>query len=579
MSSKNNWRLVVERGGETVIRSSSLTERLVLAILVLALVSSGLSIAWRMNNSFLVGVPEEGGILREGIIGIPRFINPVLSASEADKDMTALIYSGLLKATPENELVLDAASDFSISPDGRTYTFKIKENLVFHDGSLLTADDVEFTVLKIQDPSTKSPRRGAWEGVGVEKVNSHEIRFTLKQAHSPFAENLTVGILPKQIWKDVPTDQFSFSQLNVDPVGSGPYKVKSIKRNSIGLPLFYELDAFPKYALGRPFISKLITYFYQNEKELLSAYKDGRIESLNGISPRSATEIKKKESEMAVSVLPRIFGVFFNQNQAAIFVNKEVRQALSLALERERIVDTVLGGYGRVVSGPTLGMAEDTASESATSTEEMSAADAALALLTKSGWGPNPETGIMEKRASRTSTTTLSFSLETSDTAELKQAAEIIKESWQKIGASVDVKIFETSDLNQNIIRPRKFDALFFGTVIGRTSDLYPFWHSSQRNDPGVNVALYANIKTDKLLEEIRATSSAIVRSEKLRQFEEIVKEDAPAAFAYAPEFIYIVPKKLRGVRLGQITNSGERFLNIHEWFINTNKVWEIFAK
>lgn len=184
----------------------------------------------------------------------------------------------------------------------------------------------------------------------------------------------------------------------------------------------------------------------------------------------------------------------------------------------------------------------------------------------------------MEKKTKK-DTIVLKFSLATGDAPELKQAAEIIKSSWQKIGASVDVKIFETGDLNQNIIRPRKYDALFFGEVVGRYNDLYPFWHSSQRVDPGLNVALYTNVKTDKLLEDIRATTDKELQQEKLSEFQKIIKEDVPAVFIYAPEFTYIMPKSVQNVKLGQITNSGERFLNVYEWYINTNKVWKIFAE
>ena len=184
----------------------------------------------------------------------------------------------------------------------------------------------------------------------------------------------------------------------------------------------------------------------------------------------------------------------------------------------------------------------------------------------------------MEKKTKK-ETITLQFSLATGDAPELKETAEIIKDSWQKIGASVDVKIFETSDLNQNVIRPRKYDALFFGEVVGRDKDFYPFWHSSQRNDPGLNIALYTNIKTDKLLDEIRTTTDETVRQNDLRQFEKLIDDDAPVAFVYAPEFIYIVPKKVKNIKLGQITNGAERFLNVHEWYIDTNKVWKIFTK
>lgn len=575
-NSKGGLLIFLQRLGEKIYTKSSQTEKLIFFVLLTAFVISGISIAWKVNNSFLIAVPDFGGKIEEGIIGIPRFINPVLEASDADKDITALVYSGLIKATPEGKFIPDLAKEFSISSDGRAYTFTLKDNIKFHDGKEITTDDVEFTIQKIQDPTIKSPKRPAWEGVIINKSSQKEITFTLRQPHANFIEDLTVGILPKHIWKDIPTDEFSFSQFNITPVGNGPYKVGNVKRSSIGLPLYYDLKSFKDHTLGRPFIDRIITRFYQNEKELLDAYKSGEIETLNGISPKYATEIKKEESKIDVSTLPRIFAVFFNQNQAPVFVNKEVRQALAIAIDKDQVIKDVLDGYGEAIDGPLLPEIGSVKKQLATSTK--SKIDEALSILKRNGWELNKDTGVMEKEVKKDNIVALKFSLATGDAPELKQVAEILKETWEKIGASVDIKIFETGDLNQNIIRPRKYDALFFGEVVGQGADLYSFWHSSQRNDPGLNIALYTNLRTDKLLEELRTTNDEKAQQDKLREFQSIIKDDVPAIFIYAPEFIYLIPKTVQNIKLGHISNSGERFLNVNEWYINTNKVWKIFT-
>jgi len=133
--------------------------------------------------------------------------------------------------------------------------------------------------------------------------------------------------------------------------------------------------------------------------------------------------------------------------------------------------------------------------------------------------------------------------------------------------------------LNQNIIRPREYDALLFGEVIGRELDLFAFWHSSQRNDPGLNIALYANITADSLLEEGRSLLDTDLRDKAYLEFEKEVKKDIPAVFLYSPDFIYIIPEHIQGVSLGSVTTSGDRFLNVHKWFIRTDKVWSIFSQ
>lgn len=505
-------------------------------------------------------------------MGTPRFVNPLLSLSDADRDVTVLVYSGLMRLGPDGQLITDLAESYSISPDGLIYNFKIKENAKFHDGRGVTADDIEYTVLKAQDATLKSPRRGNWEGITVEKIDSREINFILKQPYAPFLENTTLGILPKHIWKDASPDEFSFNQHNIEAIGSGPYRVKSIGRNSSGIPNQYNLRAFSEYALGEPFITELNLKFYSNEENLVDAYKKGEVESINGISPRAASLLENDGVKITRVTLPRIFGVFFNQNQAQVFSNKEVREALDVALDKKRLVDEALLGYGSTISGPiplsnkaSLGSRDDS-----------SEIEEAKKILESNGWEFSSSTQVYEKKT-RSASYTLSFSIATGDSPELKTAAQIIKEQWEALGAQVEIQIFEIGDLNQNIIRPRKYDSLLFGEIIGRDLDLYPFWHSSQRNDPGLNIALYANISADKSIEEARTSIESEVREEKLLEFLTEIENDKPAVFTFSPDFLYIVSEKVGSVNLSRLTIPSERFSNVWQWYIETNKVWKIF--
>jgi peptide/nickel transport system substrate-binding protein len=201
----------------------------------------------------------------------------------------------------------------------------------------------------------------------------------------------------------------------------------------------------------------------------------------------------------------------------------------------------------------------------------------AVEILAKAGWKPDPENGVLEKTVKKT-TERLEFTISTSNTPELKSAALIIKESWEKLGAKVNLAFFDTGDLNQGIIRPRKYDALLFGEIVGRDLDLYAFWHSSQRNDPGLNIANYTNIKADKILEQARTTNDIFDRLDKYNSFAEEVAKDIPAIFIYSPYFIYILPEKIKGVEILNIALPSERFLDVKDWFIETDHVWKIFA-
>ncbi len=589
----------------TLIHSLTPAEKMLIGIFLGIAFLSGVILLNKVNDLLLIEVPARGGQISEGIVGSPRFINPLIAISDADRDLTLLVYSGLMKATPDGRLIPDLAESYTISEDGLVYTFTLRENLSFHDDTPITTNDVLFTILKAQDPALKSPKRASWNGIAVQQINEKDIQFTLKRPYAPFLENTTLGILPKHIWEGADIEQFPFSQFNIEPIGSGPYRVTSVKRNASGIPEWYELSAFKKYTLGTPYMTHLFIQFYANEDELVRAFKKGSVLNIHSITAEALADINTKESRVIQKPLPRIFAVFFNQNQASVLAHKEVRRALDVGLDKEYIVRTVLGGYGTEIKSPippgilppesggeeiseatTPNTNTDTPSETATN-EDIASEETpeypehimrARTILENGGWKWNKEIQVWEKKVKKADVR-LQFSLATSNAPELKHTAEIIASSWREIGIPVDLQIFEIGDLNQNIIRPRKYESLFFGEIVGRELDLFAFWHSSQRNDPGLNIALYANIASDKLLEEARATTDTEERFSKYREFEKEVESDVPAVFTYSPDFVYIVPDRIQAVNIGSISTPSERFLNIHEWYTNTDKVWGTFAK
>lgn len=562
------------------IRSFGATEKTVFGIFFVLFIVSGFYILNTFSQQYMTEVPVNGGTLEEGIIGYASSINPVLAYTDADKDLTSLIYSGLMRATP-NGLQLDLAESMNVSEDGKIYDLKIKDGAKFHDGKPLTADDVVFTIEKIIDPVINSPKAASWSGVVVEKISEKEVRFTIKSAYAGFVENLTLGILPKHLWGDIDPALFAHSTYNQEPIGSGPYKIKSSERNSSGLYEYYDLVPFNGYTLGRANISHLIIRFFKNEESAVSAYRNGDINTLGGVSPESAEAISRGSGIVMKVPLPRTFALFFNSSNAPVLLNAEVRQALNMAVDRQALIQDILKGYGSPATGPIPAgfVGEDLVSE-----EQVDIAakiEEAKKLLASKGWKANAD-GVLEKQVkngTKTSTQTLAFSISTSNVPELKRTAELIATQWKAIGANVEVQIFEPSDLSQRVIKTRKYDSLLFGTAIGRDLDLYPFWHSSQRNFPGLNIAMYANIKADKFLEQARTSASSTVQDVAYQGFEKEVALDIPAVFLYSPQYIYFVPKKLGNAQIANMTSPSERFMTVAKWYVETEKIWNIFIR
>lgn len=497
-------------------------------------------------------VPTYGGEIREGVIGTPRFINPVLATGDQDKDLTALVFAGLTKKHTDGVVSLDMAQSITESDDALTYVVTIKNQARFHDGEKVTADDIMYTIATIENPLIKSPHRIEWEGVAVEKNNDTQVTFTLKKPFPRFKEALSVGILPKHIWKNLNEDQFSLSELNIRAIGSGPYAISNITTES-GIPVSFVLKAHTHYTLGRPYIETLRIFTYQNEKYLLKAFGDHDIDRMYGIAPEKIKTLNISTSTIETSLLPRTFAVFFNPNKLSPLADKNVREALQMAINKQAIVDQVLFKYGKVINSP-YPFDEELGEETYNPTK-------ARELLLKS-------------KALKNASSTLEITLATANTEEMKKVAEMIKEAWGHIGVHATIAIYDISDLNQNIIKDREFQTLLFGAITESPSDLYAFWHSSQRNYPGLNISNYVSKNLDSNLEILRESSDKEELTEAYEAVKREFKEETPGIFLFAPSLVYVTrDKNVSPLPLYSYDNSS-RFMLIESWYRYTDKIW-----
>lgn len=588
-------KVILPNRDETLLAIAVMSrgKRLMFFVSVFVLIISSFGLFSQLNHMFMVEIPEQGGLLREGVVGRPRFINPVLASTDVDRDLSQLVYSGLMRVTPSGTLVPDLAEGYEVSEDGLKYTFILKPGLVWHDNIPITSADVAYTISKVTDTALaiKSPRRANWDGVNVETPDQRTIILTLSQPYAPFLENTTLGILPMHIWENITDSEFDLSYYNTKPIGSGPYKVDEVVRDKNELPDHYDLVPFEQFALGKPFIEKIRFVFFGNDTDRMNAFRTDAIDSIHSIEPKTATELLQVNSGTRIerSPLPRVFAAFLNQNHAPVLAHKEVRQALEMATDREAIVQKVLSGYGQPLDGPlpeslflsepTLSNEEGVQTASSTSTSTpLDGTTEARTLLTKAGWKFDETTGVATLTQKKGGIETLSLSIATPDVPELREAAILLRDQWIGVGANVDIKVYDMSTFTTDIVASRKYDVLFYGIVLGRNPDPFAYWHSSQRNNPGMNISLYASITSDKLLTDLRTTLDNSERMRKLRAFDDEVRRDIPAIFVYTPDFIYAIDPQVQGYVSGPMTISSDRFLDIHHWYIDSERVWKLFA-
>lgn len=547
-------------------------DRFLLKLTVLVAVTSLFFIGLAINKQYISQTPANGGTIVEGVIGTPRFVNPVLAVTRADQDMSALIYSGLLKLGPDGTLVEEVAEEITLQPDDRTYHIKLREDVVFHDGHPMTARDVAYTIALIQNPNLKSPLQGNWDNVLVEELSEYELNVVVDEPYAPFIENFTIGILPRHIWDALPIEQLPFSQYNTEPIGSGPFRITEVKRNTGGLINSYTLTAFSA-ALEPPKIDRLIMRFFQNAGELQLAFENQEIMNTASLPPTALGEIERFDAEIIQEPLPRLFSIFLNQNRSSALRDKRVRQALSLAIGRQELVDTVLNGYGIPSTSPVPPQLSKVESDSFASTT--TTPNDPIALLKQAGWNQNSDDNW--QKTIDQETITLSVTISTVNTPTFEATANAVADDWRALGVLVRIEQFEQADLLQGVIRPRNFEALLFGNDLSRSFDLYPFWHSSQKDDPGLNVAQYTNADVDALLETMRINSSSEERLVALKRTEEIIADEVPAIFLYVPTFTYVVSSDISLAPLTNIDRPHERFSNISDWHVETQNLWPIF--
>ena len=510
----------------------------------------------------MVAIPSRGGGLTEGVVGSPRFVNPLLAVTDADRDLATLTYAGLMGVGPDG-LRPVLAQSYKVSEDGTIYIFTLRPDATFSDGTPVTAEDVVFTVSKAVDPRLKSPELANWSNVRVEALDPHTVRFTLPKAYEPFLANTTLGILPAHIWGKISDEQFPFSRYMTEPIGAGPFSVRTVTKDKDGNTTRYDLVSFPKYALGQPYLSTLRLQFYATSNDVLYSYEHKIIESGYGIPVENALR----------SPYSRVFAVFLNATVNKAFGELPVRKALSLSIDREHLVNDVLGGRATTRTGPLP--TDETMTEPALpSTDRLRLA---RETLTSAGWVYDEENKQWKNTKKKLVLGPLTLS--TSNVPELKTLAGEIQKNWEALGIQTSVSYNDPLTLNSTVIRPRSYEALFFGMVVGRDNDLYPFWDSSERADPGLNIALYSNRVVDQLLEKARTELNKDIRTNELQQASTIIANEYGALFTHTPDFIYAVPNDLKGVILPEITTPADRFATVSSWHRNTTYVWPYFVK
>jgi peptide/nickel transport system substrate-binding protein len=546
----------------------SFRERYIIFSLFLVIIGSIISIPFTVYQHFTQESPTYGGSFIEGVIGEPRFINPLLAqTNDTDSDLVGLVYSSLLKYNEDGKLIPDLAKSYEISSDGLNYTIYLKDNAKWHDGIPVTADDVIFTIDTAINSDYGSLQQSNWISIETERVDDTTVIFKLKNKYAQFLNNLTLGILPRHIWQDIKPINFALSEFNLKPIGSGPYQFDKLTKDRDGKIISYKLKRNDSYFDPKAFIESIQINFFDSEDELIDAYNRNEVQNLGYISSANLDRVKFKNRLNIHEVkMPRYFSAFFNQNQNKFLSDKNIRLALAYGTDRQALIDTVLDGHGTIVDSPLIGNILDAGNDVKKYNYDFKLAQQ---VLDETGWKSVDADGIRVKNKEK-----LQVKITTSTWPELASATDLVKQQWRALGVEVTVETLPTPAL-QSVIRDRAYDILLFGEILGLDPDPFTFWHSSGKKERGQNFALYDNKIADGLLEEARQTLNPIERMKKYDDFQKIVTEDIPAIFLYNSYYIYGQTDAIKGFSTKIIATPSDRFSNIEKWYINTKKIWK----
>jgi peptide/nickel transport system substrate-binding protein len=481
--------------------------------------------------------PLSGGAYVEGVVGVPQQLNPLVSDPARDPiaaDIRALLFDGLMRIGADGLPEPALAESWEVDDAGVSYTFTLRNDVTWHDGSRLTADDALFTFRAIQkrgfagDPSISA----IWRDILIDKVGERSIRCKLAAPFAPFLSLATFPILPAHLLSDLLPEQWAGAPYNLKPIGTGPYRLTEINAEHA------LLDANPRYFGGPPFVDRIELRFFPNPQAMRSALNRGDVQGLGALGT----------SELAQANLPRGFTrhalpldsavqLAFNLRTGPL-ADQGLRRALAEGLDKNELIKRALDGQVNLLDTPILpGWWAASSKVTWYPPDPQRAGDALTTLgYTLGADGTRARDGKP-----------LTLPLITSGEADRVAAANEIARQWGQLGVRVEVQTLDAEALRQRLTDHDFTLALYGLQRLGADPDVYEQWHSSQA-ERGNNYAGLADEQIDELLFNARRDLDIATRAPSYEAFQRRWVELVPSIMLYQPLFAYVATDDLEGL-------------------------------
>ena len=456
----------------------------------------------------------------------PSRLNPILANDSDSSEISDWLFNGLFKYDKNGNHTVDLAQSYEFETPTKLI-IKLRNNVLWHDGVKFTSKDVVFTYEKIIDPKVFNSIKSNFQEVqSVKAIDDFTLEIIYKQPYFKAIETWMVGILPYHLLKD--EENLMTSSFNKNPIGTGSYKLKEFKTAQD-----IELIANENYFEGIPKIDKILYQFLPDPNTSFLYLKQKKLD-IGGLTPIQIDRQIDDDFKNKFTIIQKPSFAYtylgFNLNNEK-FKDLRIRQALSLAIDRQELVDILFFGYGKICNGPFL---PDSFSYNEKIKPITQNIEKAKELLKELGYDENNP---------------FTFEVVTNTGNDTRiNTAQILQYQLEKVGVKMTIRVMEWQAFLNTVVHPKKFDAVILGWSLGLMPDAYPLWHSSSDKLGGFNLVSYKNEKVDKLIEDGINTINREELGKIYKEIFKIISDDLPYLFLYIPDGITVVNKEIKNV-------------------------------
>lgn len=534
------------------------------------LVGVTLQIIWS-QNIVMTEAPMEGGTYAEGVVGSLDSLNPLFASSSAEVSASHLLFSSLYSYDPSGSLHSDLAISAQPNKKGNEYLVKLRQDVKWHDGELLTAEDVAYTINLIKDPEARvrSSLRANWQDVEVKTIDTYSLLFKLPAPYAAFAHAMTFPVVPEHILARTPISALREAPFSRSPIGSGPFVARLLQTADAtsGRKVVHMVKNHNYYA-ETPLLNRFELYTYDSSDSLLTALRGGEITAAANISSTQIDQLDK--TKFNVKSVPIDNGVYalFN-NSHPILKDSKVRRALRLAIDTDKIRQAI-GGQFNELDLPFLH--SQVKGDNVPRAPKQSSAQA-IKQLTEAGWKRGDK--FLEKDSE-----VLNLTIKVTKNPQYEKVASIIRDQLISVGVDARLEIIDdkspTANFIQDVLQARNYDVLIYELPIGADPDVYAYWHSSQLGVSGYNFANYSNKSADAALASARDRLDPVLRNAKYIDFAERWLSDAPAVGLYQQSLTYVRNNSAAAIGdRAHFVSATDRYANIAHWSVDEQRVYK----